>query len=59
MTKRTTAQRAAERRYDAKRRNQAQVVLRLKDYQERWLQDKQRPDESRAAAIRRLADMPE
>jgi len=57
MTERSKAQRAAEARYDAKRRGVA-VTLRLSREQAEWLDAKARSDESRPAALRRLAGMP-
>lgn len=55
---RSEAQRAAERRYNAKRPRAPQVNLRLTDSQLKWLVRRQHPDESRAAAVKRLAGMP-
>ena len=57
MTERSKSQRAAEARYDAKRRGVA-VTLRLSREQGAWLDARRKPDESRPAAMRRLAKMP-
>lgn len=51
---RSQSQRAAEARYDAKRRGRAVVVLRMSDKQARWLEQRQLPGESRAKAVARL-----
>ena len=58
MTERSKAQRAAEARYDQKRRGVA-ITLRLSREQGDWLDAKRKPDESRPAAMRRLAKMPD
>lgn len=55
---RTKAQRAAEARYDAKRRGVA-VTLRLSREQAAWLDAKAKPDESRPGTLRRLTKMPD
>ena|GEM_PF-5372142 len=55
---RSKAQRAAEARYDQKRRG-VSVTLRLSREQAVWLDAKALRDESRPAAIRRLAGMPD
>ena len=58
MSQRSKAQRAAEARYDAKRRG-VTITLRLSREQAAWLDKRSKPDESRPAAMRRLARMPD
>lgn len=58
MITRSKAQRAAEARYDKKRRG-VTVTLRLSREQVAWLDARRKPDESRPAALRRLAKMPD
>lgn len=58
MTERSKAQRAAEARYDKKRRGTT-VTLRLSREQAAWLDARAKPDESRPATLRRLAKMPD
>lgn len=57
-SERSKAQRAAEARYDAKRRGVA-VTLRLSREQGAWLDARRKPDESRPATLRRLSKMPD
>jgi len=57
-SERTKAQRAAEARYDAKRRG-VTVTLRLSPEQAAWLDARAKPEESRPASLRRLAKMPD
>lgn len=57
MTGRSKAQRAAESRYDQKRRG-VTITLRLSSEQATWLDARRKPGESRPAALRRLARMP-
>lgn len=58
MTERSKAQRAAEVRYDQKRRG-VTITLRLSREQAEWLDARSTADESRPAALRRLAKMPD
>lgn len=58
MSGRSKAQRAAEARYEVKRKGVA-VTLRLSCEQGEWLDARRKPDESRPAAMRRLAKMPD
>lgn len=55
---RTKAQRAAEARYDQKRRGLT-ITLRLSSEQAAWLGARRKPGDSRPAALRRLARMPD
>lgn len=57
MPSRSDAQRAAEARYEKKRRGVA-VTLRMTLEQSDWLRAQQQTGESRAAAVKRLAGMP-
>lgn len=59
MTERSKAQRAAEARYDQKRRGAPIIALRLSCEQAAWLDARRQPGESRTAALRRLAEMPD
>jgi predicted ArsR family transcriptional regulator len=52
--KRTDSQRAAEARYNAKRRGRPTVVWRMTEGQADWLRQQQQSGESRAAALARL-----
>lgn len=56
MIERSRAQRAAEARYDQKRRG-VTITLRLLREQVAWLDARRNPGESRPAALRRLAKM--
>jgi hypothetical protein len=58
VSERSKAQRAAEARYEQKRRGVA-VTLRLSREQAAWLDARAKPDESRPATLRRLAKMPD
>lgn len=58
MSERSKAQRAAEARYDLKRRG-VTITLRLTREQAAWLDARSGPNESRPAALRRLAKMPD
>lgn len=58
MIGRSKAQRAAEARYDQKRRG-VTITLRLLREQGAWLDARRKPGESRPAALRRLAKMPD
>lgn len=58
MIERSKAQRAAEARYDAKRRG-VTITLRLSRAQAAWLDAKCIVGESRQGALRRLAKMPD
>lgn len=57
-TERSKAQRAAEARYDQKRRS-VTITLRLSREQAAWLDSRRKSDESRPSALRRLAKMPD
>lgn len=57
MTKRSKAQRAAEARYEAKRHD-IRMQVRMSAWQCEWLDARREPNESRPAALRRLARMP-
>lgn len=54
MVDRSESQRAAEARYDAKRRGRPTVIWRMTPGQARWLAKQQQPGESRADAVARL-----
>lgn len=56
---RSKAQRAADARYEKKRRGLPSLSMRLTHEQADWLDDRRKNQESRAAALRRLAGMPE
>lgn len=57
-SERSKAQRAAEARYDRKRRG-VTITLRLTREQAAWLDTRSKTGESRPAALRRLAKMPD
>lgn len=58
MIERSKAQRAAEARYDQKRRG-VTITLRLSRDQAAWLDARRKPGESRPSALRRLEKMPD
>lgn len=57
-TERSKAQRAAEARYEAKR-SDIRMQVRMSEAQAKWLDARRKPGESRPAALRRLAKMPD
>jgi hypothetical protein len=57
LTERSKAQRAAEARYDAKRRSRPTVLLRLTDAQSEWIEQQRQAGDSRAHTVARLSGL--